>query len=72
MLLKLTEQQILLEVAYIWQTINSNIKQHREVTGRYIRFTRSELISQIQNTLCPEENLKDDLEYLLVNVFNKL
>ena len=69
---ELTENQILKEVAYIRLTVNSSIKQRRKVNGKYVRFTKSELISQIQNTLCPEDNVYDDLEKLLVDVFAKL
>lgn len=61
----LNEQQLLDEVCYIRCTIDPNIRQKRKESGKFVKFTETELRSQLKMRLRPESDTNHCLDTLL-------
>ena len=68
---ELSEKELVLEVSYLRTTIAPNIRQKRKdkESGKFINFTKSELISQIRNVIHPTNDLSKDLNSLLFDIY---
>ena len=69
---KLTEKQLLDEIAYLRLTVIPDIRQKRRVKGdgvkfRMEKFSLNELKASIKDALKPEDNVTTDIDDLLTN-----
>ena len=62
----LEESQLLNEVRYLRQTVAPNIREKRKVDGKFVKYSKEELISQIQNVLKPETEVDENVDSLLL------
>ena len=67
----LTGEEILREVRYLRQTVAPNIREKRKVGNKFIKFSRDELVGQVLNVLKPENESVEDIEQLLLTVYDK-
>ena len=75
MLVNLSSQELLLEVAYLRQTVAPDIHQRRRVKleddrYKYEKFTVAELRTSIQNAVKPESDYSEDVNHILKSVFS--
>ena len=63
----LDDKQILSEVRYLRSTVAPNIREKRKVEGKFVNYTKLELIAQIKNVLKPENDVESDVDKLLFN-----
>ena len=68
----LTEEEILREVRYLRQTVAPNIREKRKVGNKFVKFSREELVGQVLNVLKPENESHEDIEKLLLTVFEQV
>ena len=66
---ELSEKQLIMEVCYLRSTIAPNIRQKRKENGKFINFTKNELISQIKNVIHPTNDLSKDVNSLLFDIY---
>ena len=66
MLNNLSDEEILKEVRFLRVTVAPNIREKRKVDNKFVKFSRQELISQIENVLKPEDDLSKDVDELLL------
>ena len=60
-----SESEILSEVRYLRQTVAPNIREKRKVERKFVKYSKQELIQQIQNVLKPENEDHGDIDILL-------
>ena len=64
---EMSEKEILEEVKLLRMTVAPNIREKRKVDNKFVKFTKEELISQIENVLKPEDDLSADIDSLLLS-----
>ena len=67
----MSEKDILEEVKLLRMTVAPNIREKRKVGNKFVKFSKRELISQIENILKPEDDISADIDSLLLSVLEE-